>query len=547
MKKRILLILAILLVAAGIAAGVWIIAFKKTDINKCSVTVFKNPVYTGEQAAPGISVHYKKHILKNRQDFVIRLSGDVDAGQTEAVLRGKGRYKGSVHVSYTIEPAPLASLTPPADQTYTGEAITPEASVTGCRKTLTAGTDYDIEYDHNTDVGPAIIRATGKGNFTGTLSETFAIVPASTELVKISENVPSINVTWKPQVTQTSGYQIQYAVDKAFPSGSKIVSIPDIKATSKTLDKIDPDKSHYLRIRTYKTIDDREYCSGWSEPLKADGFQPLPAETVGAVKVSKATVYSDNDTASSVVSTLPFASHVNTERKQDSWCFVSYTSDGQSRHGYMEASSLVLYNNTKKYLALTFDDGPKAGTTDIVLAALEKNKCRATFFIVGKNVNDQTAALIKKEKSLGCELGNHSFNHAQLTTLGEDDIKEQLAQTDSAVSSVAGSSPTLCRAPYGSVDDTVLALMNRPHILWSVDTLDWKYRDTEKLIETVKESKEDGAVILMHDIHASTADAIDQICADLNEEGFCAVTVTELAAINGKPLENNQTYRSFKK
>jgi peptidoglycan/xylan/chitin deacetylase (PgdA/CDA1 family) len=88
--------------------------------------------------------------------------------------------------------------------------------------------------------------------------------------------------------------------------------------------------------------------------------------------------------------------------------------------------------------------------------------------------------------------------------------------------------------------------MNRPHILWSLDTLDWKYRDTERLIEVVRDSKEDGDIILMHDIHETTANAIDQICQDLIEDGYETVTVTELAAINGISL-GNATYNSFKK
>ena len=314
-------------------------------------------------------------------------------------------------------------------------------------------------------------------------------------------------------------------------------------------------------------VGDRAYYSYWSEPVYADGFKPLSKALTAAVKAHDVPLYKRAISDSAAVLTLPFSAKVTLQKSKSGWYYASYKQGDTTQSGYITSSSVVTYNPDKKHVALTFDDGPNADTTKIVLEALKKNNCRATFFIVGKNVTSKTNALVKMEKDLGCELGNHSYDHARLPDLiteekveseeaeasGEPEVKlntaaaqEELDKTDEAVKAAAGIRPTVCRAPYGEWSDALLSVMNRPHILWSLDTLDWKYRDTERLIEVVRDSRQDGDIILMHDIHETTANAIDQICQDLIEDGYETVTVTELAAINGTSL-GNATYNSFKK
>ncbi len=278
------------------------------------------------------------------------------------------------------------------------------------------------------------------------------------------------------------------------------------------------------------------------EVKKSDGFSAVPANMRGAVKVKKGQIFKEPSTKSSVLLTLSFGKKVNTRKTKGDWYYVTYTKSGKTYSGYMTKNHVVMYDKTKKHIALTFDDGPIKGRTNIVLNALEKNKCRATFFVVGRNITGKTKKLIKRQKKLGCEIGNHSFTHPKLTGLGASGTKKELAKTDKKVKAITGSKTTICRAPYGARNNVVVKAMGRPHIMWSVDTVDWRYRNTKRLISYVKKHKRDGAIILMHDIHLSTDKAVNAICKDLKKKNYETVTVTELAAINGKKFKAGKTY-----
>lgn len=213
--------------------------------------------------------------------------------------------------------------------------------------------------------------------------------------------------------------------------------------------------------------------------------------------------------------------------------------------GYVRKKDVVLYDKTKKHIALTFDDGPSKTNTKIVLDALEKHKAKATFMVVGQNVNKGTADLLKREVELGCEIGNHSYSHANFKKISQKKIKSELKKTDDAVKKYIGSKPTVIRTPYGASSKSVLKCFDRPNIFWSVDTLDWKYRDTDRLVKYVSKNAKDGGIVLMHDIHKSTAKAVDRILKSLEKQGFETVTVTELSAINNVPMKAGKTYSSL--
>lgn len=266
----------------------------------------------------------------------------------------------------------------------------------------------------------------------------------------------------------------------------------------------------------------------------AEGFTAVSANMKGAVKVTAAKAYQEPSAKSAVVKTLAFGKKVDILAEKGDWY--------QTSAGYMTREQVVKYDKTKKHLALTFDDGPNAKTTKTVLNALEKNGCRATFFLVGRNINAKTKSLVKRQKAMGCELGNHTYSHAKLTKGG---TKSQLAKTDKKVKALTGAKPTVARAPYGAINKSVLAAMGRPHIYWSVDTLDWQHRNTKTLIAKVKKQKRNGAIILMHDIHKSTANGVNSICKYLVKSGYECVTVTELAAIKGKTLKAGKNYKKF--
>ncbi|TQR20406.1 polysaccharide deacetylase family protein [Psychrobacillus vulpis] len=180
-----------------------------------------------------------------------------------------------------------------------------------------------------------------------------------------------------------------------------------------------------------------------------------------------------------------------------------------------------------KVVALTFDDGPNPETTGKILDTLKKYNAKATFFMLGSRVSFYPE-IINEMKEAGHELGNHTWNHPDLTKASAQKIALEINNTSNAIEKASGSKPTVFRPPYGAVNKTVRAQTSLPVVLWDVDTQDWKYRDANHLLTHVKEHVKDGSIVLMHDIHPSTADGLDAVLAFLQEEGYSFVTVTEL-------------------
>ena len=197
----------------------------------------------------------------------------------------------------------------------------------------------------------------------------------------------------------------------------------------------------------------------------------------------------------------------------------------------------------KPMVALTFDDGPGPRTSEI-LDQLKKYNAHATFFMLGKNVKSYPDA-IKQMLKDGNELGNHSYDHQQLTKIDAEAIAKEVNDTNENIKNICGSPATVLRPPYGAINDTVKSSVGMPMILWNVDTLDWKTRNTQSTIDEVMRNLKDGDIILMHDIHTQTVDAALQLIPKLEEEGYQLVTVSEMAAAKNKTLENGTAYSDF--
>lgn len=180
-----------------------------------------------------------------------------------------------------------------------------------------------------------------------------------------------------------------------------------------------------------------------------------------------------------------------------------------------------------KRVALTFDDGPEPIVTMQILETLKKYDAKATFFMLGSRV-EYYPDIAKNVQAAGHELGNHTWNHPDLTKANEDKISNEINRTSTIIEEVTGQKATLFRPPYGAFNDTVSTQSDLPIILWDVDTLDWKHRSPNQLLAYVKQQTNDGSIILMHDIHQSTADGLDAVLAYLKNEGYSFVTVSEL-------------------
>ncbi|MDY2919781.1 MAG: polysaccharide deacetylase family protein [Lentihominibacter sp.] len=198
-------------------------------------------------------------------------------------------------------------------------------------------------------------------------------------------------------------------------------------------------------------------------------------------------------------------------------------------------------------VAITYDDGPGGESEERILDCLEKNGSVATFFYLGSRVKTNPD-VIKRAVDMGCEPGNHSWNHPQFTKLTKKEMKKQVAKTQEAVEKACGSEPEVFRPPYGDQNDKVIETVDMPAFLWTVDTLDWKTRNPKKIFKSVKNKKKlDGSVILMHSIYDETADATELIVPWLREHGYQTVTLSELVEYKtGRTPADGTLYRSIK-
>ena len=202
-------------------------------------------------------------------------------------------------------------------------------------------------------------------------------------------------------------------------------------------------------------------------------------------------------------------------------------------------------NPNNPMIALTFDDGPGAYTLQL-LEGLEANQAKATFFMLGNRAS-VFPETVKRMVEIGCEVGNHSKSHVQLTTIDDEAVNVEITETNQAILDAGGKSPAYLRPPYGSSDDRVRSIANMPVVLWSVDTLDWKSRDVEQIKEAIRTTVQDGDIVLMHDIYETTVQAILELIPELKEQGYQFVTVSELAANRGVALDAGEIYRYFYK
>ena len=209
---------------------------------------------------------------------------------------------------------------------------------------------------------------------------------------------------------------------------------------------------------------------------------------------------------------------------------------------YLKGEDLEKYKEyvkkrDRKAVALTFDDGPNPQTTPVALELLKKYKAKGTFFMVGRSIAGNED-LIKQVVAEGHQIGNHSWDHPVLTKLSLEKAKKQINDTTEALKKASGQDVHVMRPPYGAINGAIQAAVDQSFILWDIDTLDWKNRNTASIMKEVRKAQP-GSIILMHDIHQTTIDALPLILQYLTEQGFEMVTVDELM---GDQLELHQSY-----
>lgn len=191
-------------------------------------------------------------------------------------------------------------------------------------------------------------------------------------------------------------------------------------------------------------------------------------------------------------------------------------------------------NPDKPMIALTFDDGPGA-YTDRLLDIFQQHGGKATFFLLGNKI-DKRPETVQRMAAEGHEIGGHSWSHKELTKLTDKEIRSQLVKVNNKINELTGLKPAIMRPPYGSYNDDVRAVASKlglSAINWNVDTLDWKYKDAEYVHKAAKKKLKSGNIILFHDIHPTTVDAMEKLVPELIEEGYQLVTVSQLLTADG--------------
>ena len=183
---------------------------------------------------------------------------------------------------------------------------------------------------------------------------------------------------------------------------------------------------------------------------------------------------------------------------------------------------------TRPMVALTFDDGPHAVYTDQILDTLEEHGAVATFFEVAANLHKAPDA-VRRAADLGCEIGSHSYRHANLGKMDQAAQQADQAAADALFQEVLGTTPSLLRPPYGSMNKTLKTTSGRSIVTWSIDPEDWRCRDADTVVSRIQAEKSlDGQVILLHSIYDSTVEATETLVPWLLEQGYQLVTVSEL-------------------
>lgn len=295
----------------------------------------------------------------------------------------------------------------------------------------------------------------------------------------------SMNLRWSTDAG-AAGYQLQYTLDKEFSDDG--TQTKDFKPgeTSAVLEKLTEKATYYVRMRGSMAVGSSTKYGPWSE--------------VKSVKIAE---------------TVKLPANIDKD---------------------------------KPMVALSFDDGPAFdGSTGRILDVLEKYGARATFFMVGTRINDNTKKYLKRELELGCELGNHTYNHDHY---GKHVTEADVIKCSDAVYKACGKRPTAFRCPGGNMSSVMQNAAKKEGMIiayWSVDTEDWKSKNPAQIISRAEHGAYDGSIILMHDIYSTTADAVEKIVPALVKKGYQIVTVSEMIqAKTGKAPKAGQQYIDYK-
>ncbi len=189
----------------------------------------------------------------------------------------------------------------------------------------------------------------------------------------------------------------------------------------------------------------------------------------------------------------------------------------------------------KKLVALTFDDGPNLDTTPLVLDKLEEHGVVATFFLIGRNVTEDTKPVMERQLELGCEIANHSWSHSYMNQMTAEEIKEEIEKTNNIINEMVGVTPMFFRPPYIATSPTMYEAIDLPFIN-GINCMDWDPSvSPEDRAKGILDNIKDGDIVLLHDFsgNINTVEALDAIIQGLLDDGYALVTLSKLFELKG--------------
>ena len=242
------------------------IVVSKKSLNNGLLTLSETSyVYDGTYKKPTATVTFGGKVLQEGKDYTISYRNNLNVGVTTVIATGMGDYTGYTSKNFTITKRAMAggTVSVASSVSFTGSNITPSVTVKVAGRTLTNGTDYTVSYSNNKNVGTASVYVYGKGNYSGSLSAKFDIVPAKQQIQKLETKYKGFYIDWAQKGSAT-GYEVQYATNSNF-TGAKKTTITNNKTDKTTVSKLYANKTYYVRVRSYTNVNGKVYYGAWSD------------------------------------------------------------------------------------------------------------------------------------------------------------------------------------------------------------------------------------------------------------------------------------------
>lgn len=236
-----------------------------SSIRGCVFEGIVEKIYNGAPQTQSMVVKLGVVPLTENVDYTVSYTNNVNVGTATITVTGIGNYIGYIHKEFRIAPISIekAKVSVKSRLKYNAKYQTPKVGVKLNGKALPASS-YSVSYYGNCFVGTATVTVRGTGNYSGTVTKTFNIVPKGTKIKAVKGVSKGFTVSYKENNIQTTGYQVQYSTDKKFKKNSKISTVKNVKKKSKTVTKLKGGKKYYVRVRTYALIGNKKICSSWT-------------------------------------------------------------------------------------------------------------------------------------------------------------------------------------------------------------------------------------------------------------------------------------------